>query len=167
MHLYECIKKINTIEGTKNSDEPREGEVDMVQYLSLQHMFDKWFVIWLEDMDRQNRGWGRVSDIDSKLAYVTQYLESAPFSQPVSVEEMACSLNMSKSHLTHLFHQKYGMPPKAYRMSFKLHQAVRELQTTRDAIKQVANRFGYNSTWFGAWLKKKTGKTPSEIRGSA
>jgi AraC-like DNA-binding protein len=137
---------------------------DMETYLSLHHQFTEWLLIWTREMNQNHHGWIYSKNMDDRVARAITYMESSTPDTPVRVDDMARSLGVCPRQLTRLFQQQYGMAPKTYWMKHKLQLAVRELQSTRDEIKGIATRFGYNRIWFTAWIKKETGKTPSELR---
>ncbi len=170
--LLELESKTNCLREAVREKRGRDGDYDMIlektdMYTHFQYgtLFHDWLMTWEEEMRKQGMGWSEVKNVDEKVVSAVRYLEELSMEHPVDVAGMARSIGISTRHLGRLFHREYGMGPKAYRMKLKLRQAVEQLQSTRDEIKEVASRMGCDPTWFGVWIKKETGKTPSQVRG--
>ncbi len=118
----------------------------------------------MDELREAGKDWHYVKEVDERILNAVTYLETVSFEKPVNVVEMANSQGIHVRHLSRLFHREYGQGPKAYQTQHKLKKAIRELKTTQDKIKEIATRFGYSPPAFSFWLKKKTGKTPTQIR---
>jgi AraC-like DNA-binding protein len=140
---------------------------DISTHFWLRHLFDEWFMVWERILRQSGKGWAHVRKIDTKVALAAHHLETRFMDETVDIAGMAKSLGISANHLTYLFHQEYGMSPNSYRMKLRLSKAIQELQTTRDEIKEIADRLGCTPTWFGVWIKRETGMTPKQHRHAA
>ncbi len=150
--------------GKEGSYEMLLTETDMSTHFLYASLFYDWLMTWEQTMRNMGYGWYQVKETDEKIVHAVRYLEELSLDQPIRVSNMAQSLGISPRHLSRLFYKEYGLAPKAYRMQLKLKQALQELQTTNDEIKEIATRLGCNPVWFGVWIRKETGRTPSQIR---
>ncbi len=150
--------------GMVSTYQMRYRPINMRQFFQFRGWFDDWMVT-LEDVWRDSgKSWQAASPDDSKIVMAVKYLETLPMDRPISVTGMAKSLGVSTSQLTRLFQQHCGMAPKEYRMNLKLKQAMRDLQSTDYEIKEIAQRLGCSHVWLINWLRRHTGKTPTQIR---
>ncbi len=142
----------------------RTTPTSMSLFLQLRYHFDRWLIHWQEACAQHNITWTPIPQTEKSVSLVARQLEELPLDKPISVREIARGTGLSTRHLTHLFSQHYGLAPKAYRMQLKLKEAIQLLQTTDHEIKEIAHRLGCSHVWLSTWLKKQTGKTPTDIR---
>ncbi len=160
--LYEQVK-LRDVE--RKGGFRMQGRVtSMNTHFRYQCLFYDWLTIWEEVSSSHGMEWSHVQQVDEKLFNAVRHLETLPIHQKVNVSSMARSLGFSTNHFIHLFRQEYEHTPKAYHMRLRLRQALQLLQTTRSEIKEIANRMGCSHAWFCIWIKRETGKTPSQIR---
>ncbi len=85
------------------------------------------------------------------------------YSFPITVDDIAASVGISRSHLYRAFMQTLGLSPKQYLSDFRLKQACHLLKHSNLSITAVANSVGYeNNLYFSKMFHKKKGMTPSE-----
>ena len=85
-----------------------------------------------------------------------------------SVDELAAATGVSRSVLAERFSSFLGEPPLTYLARWRLQLAARMLQTTREAVLQVASEVGYNSeAAFNRAFKREFGMPPGQFRRSA
>ncbi len=159
--IYEAFQRGRAIEGHETMV---YKATEMGSYLHYNSLFYEWMAIWLREMRQQGIHWQQIREKDEKIIRVVDYMQSLPWHQNVSIPHLAAKVGISSSHLFRLFQSEYGMAPGAYRQHMKLKQAIQELQTTQDEICTLASRFGCTPSWFSAWIKQETGKTPRQIR---
>jgi two-component system response regulator YesN len=89
------------------------------------------------------------------------------FRQNISVDVMACMVNISTSHLAHLFKREANVSLKHFVREIRLQHAKRLLETSFLSVKQVMVSSGFNdASHFVRDFKQVYGKTPSEYRRS-
>lgn len=94
----------------------------------------------------------------------TDYIHSH-FSYPVSIEEIADYIGISRSHLHRAFRQVLGQSPKEYLTNFRIRQACMLLENTKLSITSIANSTGFESSlYFSRAFKNKKQMTPSHFR---
>ncbi|MGN0466543.1 MAG: helix-turn-helix domain-containing protein [Lachnospiraceae bacterium] len=85
------------------------------------------------------------------------------YSFPITVDDIATYVGISRSHLYRAFMQTLGLSPKQYLSDFRLKQACHLLKHSDLSITAVANSVGYeNNLYFSKMFHKKKGMTPSE-----
>ncbi|MGO4547748.1 helix-turn-helix domain-containing protein [Paenibacillus sp. 2TAB23] len=89
------------------------------------------------------------------------------YNQPLSLAEIARSVWVSSSYLSHLFQTETGISPIQYTIRLRMDAAKHLLKTTNDAVEQIAERVGYSSaTSFHNIFKREVSLTPGEYRKS-
>jgi AraC-like DNA-binding protein len=84
-----------------------------------------------------------------------------------TLDELAAEVATSRSVLTERFSRFLGEPPLTYLARWRLQLAARMLQTTRDAVLQVASEVGYDSeAAFNRAFKREFGIPPGQFRRS-
>lgn len=82
-----------------------------------------------------------------------------------SIDEISKMCGVSSSCFRRLFHEYSGKTPIEYRNGIKLDKAKSMLLGSNEAIANIADALGYeSSSYFCRFFKKKVGMTPSEYR---
>jgi AraC-like DNA-binding protein len=82
-----------------------------------------------------------------------------------TVEQLAAETGVSRSVLAERFSRFLGEPPLTYLARWRLQLAARMLQTTREAVIQVASEVGYDSeAAFNRAFKREFGIPPGQFR---
>ncbi|MET0624267.1 MAG: helix-turn-helix transcriptional regulator [Pyrinomonadaceae bacterium] len=90
------------------------------------------------------------------------FLDSS-YQEGLSVEDIARAVNLSSSHLTHLFKTEVGVPPLQFLKSLRMRKAKELMETTFLNVKQVMNRVGVkDKCHFARDFKRSYGLTPSQ-----
>jgi AraC-like DNA-binding protein len=83
----------------------------------------------------------------------------------VNVADIARILEISREHLTRIFHQQMGISPYQYIVREKMLLACRLLKQTDLSIKEIGWRFGFEtSAHFSRSFKRTIRQSPSEFR---
>ncbi len=100
------------------------------------------------------------SRIFKVLHYVTEHLD-----QPITVEELAQLVLLSKDHFIRTFRREMGVTPVEYIMTKRIERAQIALILENKPIKEVAYTLGFgNLSYFNRLFKRITGVTPCEYR---
>lgn len=84
-------------------------------------------------------------------------------SESLSVDDLACELNMSVSSLKRLFDKYAGMSVHKYFLSLKIKTATVLLKGGM-AVNEVSDTLGFSSQgYFSATYKRETGNNPSQV----
>lgn len=94
------------------------------------------------------------------MAYIHEH-----YAEPISREEIAAHVGVSKDYLTRIFRQETGLTPVAYLNRYRVHQAKRLLATTHKTVHEIAFEVGFSSSeYFSHVFRKETGMSPSAYR---
>ncbi len=86
-------------------------------------------------------------------------------SEPLSIPELAASINLSVSHFQRLFKKELGTSPVKYINDRRLQKARQFLETTHLRVKEIRRQVGATSeAHFQRDFKRKFGETPGNYR---
>lgn len=123
--------------------------------------------IWLQLFElarpaMEQGGTDRDSDYQIKMlmVYVHEH-----YREPISVDQMAQYVHISKRACFRAFREKLHMTPVEYIRSYRLQKAALLLAKTKEPITQIALSCGLgSSSYFGKVFREKYGCTPVEYR---
>ena len=94
------------------------------------------------------------------------YIETN-YSYPITVEEIASYVGISRSHLFRSFQNYMNRSPKEYLTEYRIKQACRLLRETDLSVSAIAYSVGFeNNLYFSKAFRKQKGESPSEYRKS-
>lgn len=86
-------------------------------------------------------------------------------SRPLTIDDIAGCVPLSRSRAIHLFREAYGMTPYRYYLSLRLALSQSLLERTAMPIQEIANRLGFmDYRHFSGFFRKETGVSPSCYR---
>lgn len=104
---------------------------------------------------------------DSHVMYVEKamnYIETN-YSYPITVEDIAHYVGISRSHLFRSFQNYMSKSPKDYLSGYRIRQACRLLRETDLSVSTIAYSVGFeNNLYFSKAFRKQKGMSPSEYR---
>lgn len=84
---------------------------------------------------------------------------------PLSIDDLARQLNLSRSHFTRLFTQKTGISPASFITALRLHHVEEALRLTDNNLTDIALDFGYaDANHLCKVFKRHYGITPGNFR---
>jgi transcriptional regulator GlxA family with amidase domain len=102
--------------------------------------------------------------MDPRIQFTIGLLERE-FSQPLVINKLARTVNLSSSRLCHLFKAETGLTVAQYLMRTRLKQARSFLEDTCLSVKEIVTLIGVGDcSRFARAFKKEYGLTPSEYR---
>jgi len=98
-----------------------------------------------------------------------QYIIHQEFADPdLSTETIASKVCYHRGSLSRMFHHQTGVTIIDYLTQVRLQEARTLLRHTENKVADVSRMCGFReSTYFCRWLRKHTGKRPSDLRNSA
>lgn len=94
------------------------------------------------------------------LAYLHQN-----FASPITRQEIAQAVGVSKNYLSEIFREEFGFSPWDYLTRFRIQKAKEFLRNTGDSITSVAAQTGFeDSAYFSRVFRKHLGMSPQEYR---
>lgn len=140
-------------------------ESERRELLTVQHLLRLWELLY-EDAPRTSapsQGKGAVR-AQAQLQIMLQFIHTH-YAQPVTLENIAQAVPISKSGTLSLFRQVLHISPVRYLVDYRLKQAARLLTSTNASISAVAGEVGFeNPGYFCRQFKKLFGVTPGEYR---
>ena len=104
---------------------------------------------------------------DGYVQKATSYI-SANYSYPITVEDVAAYVGLSRSHLFRSFEKVLQCSPKEYLTNFRIRQACALLKQTDLSITTIANSVGFeNNLYFSKAFHKIKGISPKKYRADA
>lgn len=104
----------------------------------------------------------------AKSKYVMQALNfiAQNYGDPeITAGSIANSLNISNSHLNHIFKKETAYTISAYISNYRLHAAMQMLRDCRNRVYEVTEKVGYRDiAYFSSTFKKAIGMSPSEYQ---
>lgn len=84
------------------------------------------------------------------------------YSREITIQEVALSAGISRSHLYRLFMEHVSMPPNEYLLRYRISRAVSLLETNKFSVGEVAYSTGFSDQlYFSRVFKKYLGVPPS------
>lgn len=101
---------------------------------------------------------------EDRLLNAMEYIHDNFTSNSLSVESLAHMCGMSDTYFRRLFVKHFSTTPLKYINTLKLNYAKELLQSGYYTISQVSEKCGFeNVQYFSRYIKKETGRTPSEF----
>ncbi len=100
-------------------------------------------------------------------SYVQKSIEyiSSNYSYPITIEDIASYVGLSRSQLFRSFEHVLGISPKKYLTDFRIKQSCYLLEHSDLSITSIANSIGFdNSLYFSKTFHKAKGMPPKEYR---
>jgi AraC-like DNA-binding protein len=109
----------------------------------------------------------KVTSQNTANSYVQKGIEyiTSNYSYPITVENIAEYVGLSRSHLFRSFENVLGVSPKEYLTDFRIKQSCYLLKNSDLSVTAIANSVGFdNSLYFSKTFHKKKGMPPKEYR---
>ena|SRR5215467_6108045 len=102
--------------------------------------------------------------MDPRVRVLVSYLVNR-CDKELSMCDLSRLVNLSESHLSHLFRSQTGMSPQKFLKVARMRRAAQLLETTFLSVKEVMANVGYNDpSHFVRDFKKLAGESPSKYR---
>lgn len=156
---YDKLKQIllSTFEVYTNKEKCYELEIKSRLYELFHLLFRDVFICDREETD--------ISDSTSKnIKVILDYIREN-YMNPITIEELAEKVNLSKHYFMRFFKKYMGMTCIEYINDYRLNIAANQLLTTRSQITDISVSIGItNLSYFNRIFKKKFNMTPKEYR---
>jgi AraC-like DNA-binding protein len=117
----------------------------------------------LFNMVIQNKQYDDTSN-ESKIIEAARYIRTN-YRKPLSIEEMAGYIHLSKYYFIRLFKRSMGVTPYKYILNTRITEAKILLRTTDVSVGEISERGGFmDESNFIAAFKKQSGMKPLEYR---
>lgn len=103
-------------------------------------------------------------DFSQVASSIKRYIEEH-LTQPLSIDDLADHVHLSRSRVLHLFKDVYNTTPYQYYFSLKMELSVSLLTKTSLSIFEISEQLGFNSCQhFSSAFKKHYGVSPMSYR---
>jgi AraC-like DNA-binding protein len=103
-------------------------------------------------------GWTGAIHFQKALSFIAEN-----YSRPITVNEIAKHVNLSRSRLFRIFHQQIFISPQQYLTEYRIREARNLLELRSGSIKEIAQAVGIEDPYyFSTLFKQLTGKTPTQ-----
>jgi len=103
-------------------------------------------------------GWTGAVHFHKALDFISEN-----YSRPITVEDIAASVNLSRSRLHQIFLQQIFISPKQYLTEYRVREARNLLEKRSGSIKEIAQAVGFDDQlYFSNVFKQITGKSPTQ-----
>lgn len=103
-------------------------------------------------------------ELDPRIVSAIEQMQRR-LGENISLDELAGSVNLSRSRFAHLFRQQTGVAPGRYLRDFRLDRARLLLETTFLSIKEIMAAVGFNDpSHFSRDFHDAFGASPREWR---
>jgi len=98
--------------------------------------------------------------VKSAVAFIQQHHD-----EPLSRQEIADTIGVSKDYLGRIFQQELGLSPWEYLIRYRVLRAKELLRTTSYSVAEVATRVGFDTaTYFSHIFRREVGCSPRAFR---
>lgn len=102
------------------------------------------------------------------LAKQIRYYIDAKYNEKLTISALAAHFGIHPNHLSRLFRETFGMPPKQYLMELKLEKAASMLTETDIPVSLIAETLGFDDPHaFSRQFKRHRGVSPMDCRKQA
>lgn len=151
-HYSEILEKIRNIYEARGNGFSNTIRMTGLLYQLLSH--------FIEDSVKEP-----VSSVAQLYVKAAAKYISENYGDPLSIEDIADYVGVSRSQLFRSFEQVMGMSPKEYLTDFRIKQACHLLESTTLSVTAIANSLGFdNSLYFSKAFRKVRNQSPTEYR---
>ena len=129
----------------------------------------QFYSIW-EILLKAVKSWGMIDetaplDVHTQAFKAMMYYIQKEYQNPVTLDAIAASGNVSKSLCNKLFHHYVGDSPVNYLLNFRLRKVAEYLRTNTLSLTEIAELTGFNGTsYMTEMFKKAFGMPPREFK---
>ncbi len=153
--LRECVLNLITLYDEKPNFFEIKLRAELYELFYI--LFNHYFIIESHEASIKDN---TTRNIKTILDYI-----SANYMNPITIDELANSVNLSKHYFMRFFKKYMGMTCIEYINDYRLNLATELLLTTTKQITEVSTEIGItNLSYFNRIFKKKYHMTPKEYR---
>ena len=106
-----------------------------------------------------------MADTHTRAFKTMMFYIQQQYQNPITLDDISASGNVSKSLCNRIFHQYVGGSPVNYLVNFRLRKAAEYLRTTNLSLSEIARRTGFNgASYMAEMFKKAFGVSPMVYR---
>ncbi|MDX1479355.1 MAG: AraC family transcriptional regulator [Saprospiraceae bacterium] len=133
-------------------------------YVLAEHMFDSQRDRWQRVVRIPGRKLSTRLEALRRVELARDFIHGH-LGQPFTLQKIASAAGMSVYHMSRQFKIVYGISPYQYALQIKMEHAARLLQSSGDAVTDIAGQVGFQDPVnFGKCFKARFGKPPGAMR---
>jgi len=106
-----------------------------------------------------------LTDIHTRAFKTMMFYIQQQYQNPVTLEDISASGNVSKSLCNRIFNKYVGESPVSYLVNFRLRKAAEYLRTTTLSLSEIARKTGFNgASYMAEMFKRAFGVSPMVYR---
>ena len=130
------------------------------EFLIAKLLFDLLFFLH----SQVNRYTTKSNASGSRMYTIVKYINDN-FHTPLTIQEVADAVGITKDHLCHIFPKHMGMTFVSYLNVVRVKAACEMMRSQKDSILEIATKCGFSSShYFCKVFKREKGLSPSEYR---
>ena len=128
-------------------------------------LFDIWEVILNQTMHYGMINEEVQTDVHTKPFKAMMYYIQQNYKEPITLDDIAESGNISKSLCNKIFHKYVGDSPVNYLLNYRVRKVAEILQTTSLPLSEIASQTGFNgASYMSEMFKKSFNMSPRAYR---
>jgi len=128
-------------------------------------LFEIWEIILLQSTSYGMLDEDLQADMHTKAFKAMMFYIQQQYANPITLEDISQSGNVSKSLCNRIFHKYVGGSPVSYLVDFRLRKAAEYLRTTALPLSEIARKTGFNGTSYMAEMFRRSfGVSPTAYR---
>ncbi len=161
-HARVLVRKMKTV--SAQTWDARTQPITIYGYMKLQSELSLWLSALVAAVRDAGIRLQIKQDIDQRVIQVVRLLDEQSCAEPVDIEKLAETVEMSSVHLTRLFKEQLNITPVAYHNRVRVEEAKRRLHVSDARIKEVAIDLGFfHLSHFSRWFKQHVGMSPRQF----
>ena len=106
-----------------------------------------------------------LADTHTRVFKTMMFYIQQQYQNPITLEDISASGNVSKSLCNRIFHRFVGESPVSYLVNFRLRKAAEYLRTTTLPLSEIARKTGFNgASYMAEMFKRAFGVSPTVYR---
>ena len=106
-----------------------------------------------------------LADTHTRVFKTMMFYIQQQYQNPITLEDISASGNVSKSLCNRIFHRFVGESPVSYLVNFRLRKAAEYLRTTSLPLSEIARKTGFNgASYMAEMFKRAFGVSPTVYR---
>ena len=128
-------------------------------------LFEIWDIILHQTTTYGMLNEEMLTDVHTRIFKTMMFYIQQQYQNPITLEDISASGNVSKSLCNRIFHKFVGESPVSYLVNFRLRKAAEYLRTTTLPLSEIARKTGFNgASYMAEMFKRAFGVSPTVYR---
>ena len=159
------LRLLASFESKPDSGASRSLPCPLPAHLRLKQAFFDWMAVFSGIMEQEGVSPSQPRHMDERVSEGVRWLNHFPLNEKFREQMLADHLGVSVTQMNRLFSRDLKLSPVLYLDQRRWERAEHDLQYTFRSAKEIAYSLGFCSpSYFTAWIRMRSGKTPKEFR---